>query len=166
MQCSRLTRLYIYIYIYLSHFNCVGAVSVVSSSYYKPRSTGLTTRRSRRDRARVEMEQARATWYWSDLEAIDMLKRLCESRNGAGAVRCKRDRARECKRKQRDIASEESKATALPSSPLLTCGYLLAYFCARHTLHMRIPSLCCIECEVYIVIFSITVCEYTKGLFH
>ena len=26
--------------------------------------------------------------------------------------------------------------------------------------------LCCLECEVYTVIFSITVCEYTKGLFH
>ena len=39
-------------YIYPSHFNCVGAVSVVSSPYYEPHSTGLTTRRSRRDRAR------------------------------------------------------------------------------------------------------------------
>ena len=47
--------------IYIRHtFNCVGAVSVVSSPYYEPRSTGLTTRRSRHDRARVEMEQARA----------------------------------------------------------------------------------------------------------
>ena len=66
VQCSRLAfvciHTYIYIYIYPSHFNCVGAVSVVSSPYYEPRSTGLTTRRSRRDRARVEMEQARATW--------------------------------------------------------------------------------------------------------
>ena len=34
-----------------------------------------------------------------------MLKRSCESRNGA-----KRDRAREQKQKQRDTASEESKA--------------------------------------------------------
>jgi len=70
VQCSRLAfvciYIYIYVYIYPSHFNCVGAVSVVSSPYYKPRSTGLTTRRSRCDRARVEMEQARATWYWSD----------------------------------------------------------------------------------------------------
>ena len=72
MQCSRLAFVCIYIcmyicrYIYPSHFNCVGAVSVVSSPYYEPRSTGLTTRRSQRDRARVEMEQARATWYWSD----------------------------------------------------------------------------------------------------
>ena len=41
----------IYIYIYPSHFNCVGAVSVVSSPYYELRSTSLTTRRSRRDRA-------------------------------------------------------------------------------------------------------------------
>ena len=56
-------------YICPSYFNCVGVVSVVSSLYYEPRSAGLTTRRSRRDRARVEMEQA---WYWSDLEAIDM----------------------------------------------------------------------------------------------
>jgi len=53
-------------YIYPSHFNCVGVVSVVSSPYYELHSTGLTTRRSRRDRAKVEMEQARATWYWSD----------------------------------------------------------------------------------------------------
>ena len=76
MQCSRLAFvciyiyiyicMYIYMYIYPSHFNCVGAVSVVSSPYYEPRSTGLTTRRSRCDCARVEMEQARATWYWSD----------------------------------------------------------------------------------------------------
>ena len=58
--------MYICMYIYPSHFNCVGAVSVVSSPYYEPRSTGLTTRRSQRDRARVEMEQAKATWYWSD----------------------------------------------------------------------------------------------------
>ena len=71
MQCSRLAFVYIYIYIYINiyiyllHFNCMGAVSVVSSPYYEPHSTGLTTRRSRRDRARVEMEQARATWYWS-----------------------------------------------------------------------------------------------------
>ena len=63
VQCSRLAFvcMYIYMYIYPSHFNCVGAVSVVSSPYYEPRSTGLTTRRSRRDRARVEMKQARAT---------------------------------------------------------------------------------------------------------
>ena len=70
MQCSRLAFVCIYIYIcmyiYPSHFNCVGVVSVVSSPYYKPHSTGLTTRQSRRDRARVEMEQARTTWYWSD----------------------------------------------------------------------------------------------------
>ena len=43
-----------YIYIYPSHFNCVGAVSVVLSPVYEPRSAGLTTRRSRRDCARVE----------------------------------------------------------------------------------------------------------------
>ena len=164
VQCSRLTFVCIYIckyiYIYSSHFNRVGAVSVVSYPYYEARSTGLTTRRSRCDCARVEMEQARATWYWSNLEAIDVWKRSCESQNGAGAVRCKRDCARERKWKQRDTASEESKAkenesdrlrkkrciqgesrvtlhlahfetlqtTALPSSPLLTPGYLLAYF--------------------------------------
>ena len=68
VQCSRLV--FVCIYIYPSHFNCVEAVSVVSSPYYKPRSTGLTMKRSRRDRARVKMEQARATWsstwYWSD----------------------------------------------------------------------------------------------------
>jgi len=43
--------IHVYMYIYSSHFNCVGAVSVVSSPYYEPCSTGLTTRRSRRDRA-------------------------------------------------------------------------------------------------------------------
>ena len=78
MQCGQFIFVCKYIYIYLSHFNCLGAVYVVS---YEPRSTGLTTRRSRRDRGRVEMEQARrsrrdrgrveieqarATWYWSD----------------------------------------------------------------------------------------------------
>ena len=76
VQCSRLAFvcmyvyiyicMYIYMYIYPSHFHCVGAVYVISSPYYEPRSTDLTTRRSRRDRGRVEMEQARATWYWSD----------------------------------------------------------------------------------------------------
>ena len=67
MQCSRLAfvcvyiYIYMYVYIYIRHtFNCMGAASVVSSPYYEPRSTGLTTRRSRHDRARVEMEQARA----------------------------------------------------------------------------------------------------------
>ena len=38
--------MYVYIYIYPSHFNCMGAVSVVSSPDYEPRSTGLTTRQS------------------------------------------------------------------------------------------------------------------------
>ena len=114
----------------------------------------------------------------------------CESGNGAGAIlyvtgptwrraTCEKDRAKERRRKQRDIASEESKAkaknltdtrmtlrgspsetlqnTALPSSPLYLVpsawhlhatrgynGYQIAYFriffCARHTLRMRIPS--------------------------
>ena len=50
----------------------MGTVSVVSSPDYKPRSTGLTMRRSQHDCARVEMEQARATWYWSDYEATDV----------------------------------------------------------------------------------------------
>ena len=76
MQCGQFgfvcicICIYIYIYthtsIHPSHFNCMGVVSVVSSPYYELRSTGLTTRRSRCDRAKVEMEQARATWYWSD----------------------------------------------------------------------------------------------------
>ena len=65
VQCS---RLYVCMYIYIcpSHFSCVGMVSLVLSADYEPRSTGLTTGRSQRDHARVEMEQARATWYWSD----------------------------------------------------------------------------------------------------
>ena len=46
---------YVCIYIYPSHFNSLGAVSVVLSPDYEPRSTGLTTRRSRRDCARVEV---------------------------------------------------------------------------------------------------------------
>ena len=86
MQCSRLAFvcIYIYICIYPSHFNCVGAVSVVSFPYYVPRGIGPTRRRStcEKDRARAEMEQERS----------------------------KCDRARERKRKQRDTASEESKA--------------------------------------------------------
>ena len=96
-----------------------------------------------------------------------------------GHEQSKRDRARERRWKQGDIASEESKAkakiltdtrttlrslsetlqtTALLSSPLYLVpapstythatrgynGYLLPYFriffCARHTLRMRIPS--------------------------
>ena len=60
VQCGQFA--FVCMCIYPSHFNCVGAVSVVLSPDYEPRSTGLTTRRSRRDRARVEMEQARATW--------------------------------------------------------------------------------------------------------
>ena len=57
---------FLYIYMYPSHFNCVGVVSVVLSPDYEPHSTGLTTRRSRCDCARAKMEQARATWCWSD----------------------------------------------------------------------------------------------------
>ena len=58
MQCSQLTFVcIIYIYIYIctynyicpSHINGVGAVSLVSSPYYEPHSTGLTMRQSRRD---------------------------------------------------------------------------------------------------------------------
>ena len=64
--CGQFTFVCMYIYMYLSHFNCVGVVSVVSSPDYEPRSTGLTARRSRRDHARAKMEQARATWCWSD----------------------------------------------------------------------------------------------------
>jgi len=41
----------------------------------------------------------------------------------------------------------------LPASPLLTRGYLLAYFrisfCARHTLRMRIPSLIKMSSQVF-----------------
>ena len=50
MQCGQFAFVCIYIYvcmyvyIYPSHVNCVGAVSVVSSPYYKPCTTGLTTR--------------------------------------------------------------------------------------------------------------------------
>ena len=46
-------NIYIYIctynYIYPSHINGVGAVSLVSSPYYEPHSTGLTMRQLRRD---------------------------------------------------------------------------------------------------------------------
>ena len=44
MQCGQFAFvcMYIYIYVYPSHFNCVGAVSVVSSPDYEPRSTGLS----------------------------------------------------------------------------------------------------------------------------
>ena len=97
VQCSRLTFVCIYIYvcmyvyIYLSPFNYVGAVSVVSSPYYKPRSTG-----SRRDRARVEVEQARP------------------GPRGSGPTRrrstCEKDRARaemEQERSERDRAREQ-----------------------------------------------------------
>ena len=95
-----------------------------------------------------------------------------------GHKQSKHDRAREQRRKQRDIASEESKAkakyltdtrttlrslsetlqtTVLLSSPLYLVpntfihatrdynGYLHVYFriffCARHILRMRIPSI-------------------------
>ena len=54
---------------------------------------------------------AMATRYWSEQEAIDVCKRSRESQNGARAVQAS-DRARERRRKQRDIASEESKAKA------------------------------------------------------
>ena len=80
MQCSQLT----FVCMYPSHFNCVGAVSVVSSPDYKPRGTGPTGRRStcEKDRARAEMEKEQS----------------------------KRDCARERRQKQSDTASEESKA--------------------------------------------------------
>ena len=155
-----------YIYIYIRHtFNCVGVVSVVSSPYYEPCSTGLTTRRSQHDRVQESK--------WS--RPGPTRRRSTCKKDRAGAVRCKRDRARERKWKQRDGTLHQKRVrqrrksdrlrkkrciqgesrvtlhlltlqtTALPSSPLLTCGYLLAYFrisfCARHTLHMRIPSI-------------------------
>ena len=73
-------------YVYPSHFNCVGAVSVVSSPDYKPCGTGPTRRRSKdRARARAVMG-AMAIRYWSEQEAIDVCKRSCESQNGAQAV--------------------------------------------------------------------------------
>ena len=97
-SCGQVARLYVY----PSHFNCVGAVSVVSSpDYYhvvlvRPEGDrkimraraemeqGPTRRRSTcdKDRARAEMEQEQS----------------------------KRDRVRERRWKQRDTASEESKA--------------------------------------------------------
>ena len=59
MQCSQFAFIctYVYIHIYPLHFNCVGTVSVVSST----------------------------TWYWSDQEAVKR-SCACESRNGAGAI--------------------------------------------------------------------------------
>ena len=82
MQCSQFA--FVCMYIYPSHFNCVGTVSVVSSPDYQPRGTGPTRRRltCEKDRVRAEMEQEQS----------------------------KRDHARERRRKQRDTASEESKA--------------------------------------------------------
>jgi len=57
----------LYVCIYISHTLIAWAwFLLISSPDYEPRNTGLTTRQSRRDCARVEMEQARATWYWSD----------------------------------------------------------------------------------------------------
>ena len=76
-------------------------------------------------------------WYWSDQEAIER-SCACESCNGAMAIQywseqeaidvckdrarakmgheqSKRDRARERRQKQRDIASQESKAKAKKS---------------------------------------------------
>ena len=81
-----------YVYIYPSHFNCMGTVSAVSSPDYSPRGTGPTRRRltCEKDRARAEMEQEQS----------------------------KRDRARERKWKQRDTASEESKAKEKESDRL------------------------------------------------
>ena len=81
---------FVFMYVYSSHFNCVGAVSVVSSG----------------------VPRLLATWYWFDQEAIKdhaharavmeqglyytvlvrpggdrrVIKRSCESRNGARAV--------------------------------------------------------------------------------
>ena len=72
VQCGQFAFvcMYIYIYVYPSQVNSVGAVSVVPSPDYEPRSTGLTMRRSRRgigptrrrstsenDCARAEMER-------------------------------------------------------------------------------------------------------------
>ena len=79
---------------------------MVSSPYYEPRTTGLTTRPSRRDRARVEME--------AGPRGIGPTRRrsTCEKDRARAEMereRSKRDRARR-KRKQRDTASEESKA--------------------------------------------------------
>ena len=71
-------------YVYSSHFNCVGMVSVVSAPDYLPRGIGPTRRHLTRekDRVRAEMEQEQF----------------------------KRDHPREQKQKQWGTASEESKA--------------------------------------------------------
>ena len=59
MQCSQFAFvcMHIYMYIYPSHFNCVGVVSVVSG----PRLLAWSDHRRRstceKDRARAEMEQ-------------------------------------------------------------------------------------------------------------
>ena len=50
--------MYVCMYVYPSHFNCVGAVSVVSSPDYYPHGTGPTRRRSNdhaRARAAIEL---------------------------------------------------------------------------------------------------------------
>ena len=51
--------MYIYIYIYPSHFNCMGAVSVIASPDYKPCGSGPTRKQStcEKDHVRAEMEQ-------------------------------------------------------------------------------------------------------------
>ena len=41
MQCCQFAFVCMYIYIYLSHFNCVGTVSVVLSPDFEPRTVQL-----------------------------------------------------------------------------------------------------------------------------
>ena len=122
---------------YIPHFNCMGAVSVVLSTDYQPHGTGPTRRRLKnRACARAEMEQgpngtgptrrqstcekdrARAKWSRSSPSVI-----VLES-EGGNKVTLHQKRVRQRRKSQTDTHttlrsfSETLQTTALPSSPL------------------------------------------------
>ena len=76
-------------YVYPSHFNCVGAVSHGGLVPRLPVATWYWSDQEAIERSCVceSCNGAMAIRYWSEQEAIDVCKRSCESQNGARAVR-------------------------------------------------------------------------------
>ena len=137
MQCCQFAFVCIYMYICIcpSHFNCVGVVSVVSSPYYEPRSTGDHARVLKRKQRDTASEESKAKEKESD-----------------------RWRKKRCIQGESRVTLHLAHFLKLFRPPLghLHCylhGYLLAYlFCARHILRMHIPSslVSLVQCLVWL----------------
>ena len=135
-----------YIYIYPSHFKCVGTVSVVLSPDYKPHGTGPTRRRStcEKDCSRAEMEQEQSKrdrareWRWtlyqkrskakekeSDRYSLDTSLAFWNSLDDRFAIFTA-------------ILRPQNLAPTHYTWLQQISTYI--FFCVRHSLHMRIPS--------------------------